>query len=111
MLAKGISTSLEELKYKFTIDQVYLFFEKCLKAELEDRKFQAMMLAQSVSYASPPPMGADKSYMNSKQRSWDKFMKTLEWKSGKGMGDIREVKSLLSGAGIPIKVIKKGDDK
>jgi len=56
-------------------------------------------------------MGADKSYMNSKQRGWDKFMKTLEWKDNKGMGDIREVKSLLSSAGIPIKIIKKGDGK
>jgi len=65
------------------------------------------MFAQAISYASSPPMGADKSYMNSKQRGWDKFMKTLEWKDGSGMGDIREVKSLLASAGIPIKVIKK----
>ena len=109
MLSQGIATSLDSLKYDFTIDQIYLFFGKCLKKELDSRKFNAIVLANAVSYASMPPMGADQSYMRKKQQAWDKFMKTLEWNEKPKSKDIREVRSVLSSVGIPVKVIKKGD--
>jgi len=108
-LTHRIATSIDELRYDFTIDQVYLFLEKCMRKELDDRKFQAISMAQSISYASSPPMGADRPYFRSKQRSWDKFMKTLDWDAKVEAKDIRTVRNVLSGAGIPIKVRKKGD--
>ena len=80
-----------------------------MKKELDSRKFQAIVLANAVSYASAPPMGADRSYMRSKQQGWDKFMKTLEWRDTSKGKDIRAVRSALSSVGIPVKVIKKGD--
>ena len=108
MLSHGIAKSLDELRYDFTIDQVYLFFEKCLKRELADRKFQAICMAQAGSYTQIPPMGtSDRSYFQRKQQSWDKFLNSLEWKNEELGMDIRKLKSTLTGAGIPVKIVKK----
>lgn len=66
-------------------------------------------MAQAMSYASTPAMGADQSYFRKKKQGWDQFMSSLDWESKTKQKDIREVRSILAGAGIPVKVRKKGD--
>lgn len=109
LLSQGIAQSLNELKYEFTVDQVFMFFEKYTKRRLNLQRDLSVSIAHAVSYASIPPMGADRSYMNSKQRTWDKYLRSLDLDSKAQQKDIRSVKSALTGAGIPIKVKKKGE--
>jgi len=106
LLEHNIAT-LDELRYKLTIDQVHLFFEKCLKKQLNDRQFLAICTAQAINYASIPPMGADSSYFRKKQRMWEKFINSLDWDKNRKKKDIRQIQRNLS-ALVPIK-IKKGD--
>lgn len=68
--------SLDEIKYNLTIDQVYLFYEKCLKSEIENRKSEAITLANALIYTSP---SHDTTSHIKKQRMWNSFINALDW--------------------------------
>jgi len=68
--------SLEDLKYKYTIDQVNLFYEKQSKKELEDWRMEAVVLGNALVYASP---SYDKRDSSKKRESWSKFLDSLTW--------------------------------
>ena len=78
---------------------------------MEKRKFDAVILANTISYAAPS-FGGDKASFTKKQQSWDNFMDSLTWKE-KGKDDKIEKagKGLLSMFGMMGALIKdkKGD--
>ncbi|MBU0963258.1 MAG: hypothetical protein KKD48_05120, partial [Nanoarchaeota archaeon] len=103
--------NLSEIKYDLTIDQVYLFYEKCLKAELDDQKFDAIKLANALVYASP---SYDRSSSDKKQRMWDRFINSLTWEKltkPKQQPDPDALVSVFGGLGVPATKPKpkKGD--
>ena len=100
LLSNNIGTSMENLKYNFTIDQVHLLYEKCKRQEMDSQKSDAITLAQSMLYTNPY---ADR---NKAQNAWTKFMNSLTWENiekdskEKTLGSI---KSMFATAGIPMK--------
>jgi hypothetical protein len=76
LLTHNIGTSLQDLKHNYTIDQIYLFFEKCKKEELASQKMDAIILANALVYTSPSMSTTDSS---KKRRAWNKFMDSLTW--------------------------------
>lgn len=76
LLSCGIGRSLDDLKYNYTIDQIYHFYMECKKVQFTNWKMDAMIKAQANIYTSP---SSDKGHANSKQRSWEKFMDSLTW--------------------------------
>jgi len=86
LLSYNIGRSLEELKWKYTIDQIYLLYEYCKKDEIDRDRMHALILAQAVSYASPA-MYATRSSIRQKQSTWDKFMYSLDWEKIKGRSE------------------------
>jgi len=74
----------------------------------------AIILSQSLHYASPPSMGEDRNSLRSKKRSWDKFMDSLDFKKISGKKVIqtkKEVQGLFGSLGIPVNIKTKGGDK
>jgi hypothetical protein len=55
---------------------VYLLYEKCIKKDMDDRRVEAVTLANALIYASP---SYDRPGANKKQQMWDKFMNSLDW--------------------------------
>lgn len=98
---------MDDLKYKYTMDQVYLFYEKCKKVEMDSQKMDAIISANSMILATP---SYDKSDGRKKHRAWEKFIDGLTWetleKKSKGvtMGDFL---GMFRQAGIPIKGSEK----
>jgi hypothetical protein len=68
--------SLEDIKYKYTIDQVNLFYEKQIKQDLENWKMDAVILGNALVYAS---QSYDKRDAGRKRESWNKFLDSLTW--------------------------------
>lgn len=93
-----------KLKYEYTIDQVYLFYEKCKKRELDQQKLDAITLVNSVSYANP---SHDQASARRKQQDWKRFINSLEWEDKpEKRQTVGDVKKMFSGLGIPIPMIK-----
>jgi len=100
---------LDDVKNRYTIDQVYLFFEKCKKMMLEQDRMNAIVTARSMMYSSP--------YVDKKdrERSWKEFMDSLNWdnlhkaakEKKKGTAILTNFKAL----GIPIMGMPKGGAK
>ena len=101
-----------DLKDKYTVEQVYLFYEECLKEDLETKKFNAISTANAVSYATP---AQDRKGAADKKRHWTQFIDSLDWeklksKGRKTAGQLRShfmnISRLSRGE---LKVKKKGD--
>ena len=88
------------------MDQVYLLFEKCEKDLLDKRRFDAILMANAVAYATPSYSQKDSS---NKQRSWSKFMDSLDWEKLTTKKDAGSVKKQLVGLGIPVKKKKASE--
>ena len=101
-MSNSIGKDLEDLKWNFTIDQIYLFYRTCCKQQLEDYKMNAIVGANVGVYTSP---SHDKSGASSKKRGWEKFIKALTWSSSKkkdkGMGTLGGIQRTLMGVGVP----------
>lgn len=100
LLSNNIGLSIEKLKYDFTIDQVYLLYEKCKRQELDSQKSDAITLAQAMAYTSPY---ADRTKA---QNAWNRFMDSLSWENLKKKSKkqtLGGIKSMFASAGIPIK--------
>lgn len=67
---------LENLKYKYTIQQVWLFYEKGKKLQLDNYKQIAHIMGQSSILSIP--VDSQKS-AKEKQKSWSTFLDTLTW--------------------------------
>jgi hypothetical protein len=101
-LTNGVSVSLEELKWKYTIDQVYLLYERCIRRSMEQDKMQAIILANTMSYVSPhkDKQGAAKS-----EKLWRKFLDTLDWTKQRDKKKVQSKDNIVKafrGAKIPV---------
>ena len=111
MLSNGIGNNINDLVYNYTINQIYLFFEKVKKQEMDRDKMDAIILSNALVYASPSYSTAD----NQKKRvMWKKFMDSLDWETLQQKSKkktTREVKNVFGALGIPVQNIrkKKGD--
>jgi len=106
----GSGHLLEDLKYKYTIDQVNLFYEKQIKKELDGYKMDAVVLGNALVYASP---AYDRRDVGKKRDSWNKFLDSLTWdkmeeKSETKQMKVEKVVNTLGGLSGFIKV-KAGD--
>lgn len=107
LLSYNIGNSLYDLKYNYTIDQIYLLYEKCIKEDLEGYKMQATIMANSLVYTSP---NQTKKGRNQVQIMWKKFMDSLTWnkiKEGKKPKSPRSILSAFAQAGVSVKKKKK----
>jgi hypothetical protein len=79
---------------------------------MDRRKFDAIVLANAIAYASPS-FGGDKHYFNQKKQTWNNFINSLTWKSATSKEDqINKAKEgflrVFGAVGAPIKE-EKGD--
>ena len=65
---------MDSVKNDFTIDQVYLFYEKSKIKELEYYRMMAIVSAQALIYTSPV---YDKKEIPRKRKTWREFMDSL----------------------------------
>jgi hypothetical protein len=98
---------LYKIKNDYTIDQVYLFYDKCRKLYYDEKKLDAYIALQSAVYAAP---AYSKSDVSKKKRNWENFIKTLDYGSivGKSNKTVGNLKSLFSKLGVRIKTPEQG---
>ena len=60
-----------------------MFYEECIKKDLEEKKFNAISMANAVSYATP---AVDRKSASDKTRHWRQFMDSLDWEKLKSKG-------------------------
>lgn len=92
--------------YGYTIDQIYLFYEKCKKIEMASDKMNAIILSQAMSYTAPVYKSSD---AHRKQRVWSRFLDSLDWEKVMKKAD-RTVKKFMKdfrNLKIPIKKSKE----
>lgn len=102
----NIGDSISDLKWNYSVEQVYLLYEKCKKQEMDTAKLNAITLVNSMIFTSPYQ---DKNSSRKVQRMWKQFMDSLTWDKVSGKKTLASAKSLktaFSRAKIPVK--KKG---
>jgi len=84
------------------MDEVYLFYEKCLKLSLDERRNDAVMLANCGAYVSPSTTNKG---LSEKQRSWKNYMNSLDWNyiTHKGSKSVSGLLNMFRGLSIPMK--------
>jgi len=106
--------SIDNIKNGYTIAQVYLFFEKIRKRELDDYRMNAMVLTNCLIYSNPT---SEQGTARKKAQMFQQFMDSLNWgrltKKDKERKEPKTaetvIKSLFGGAGlIPM---RKGEKK
>uniref|UniRef100_A0A6H1ZWT9 Uncharacterized protein n=1 Tax=viral metagenome TaxID=1070528 RepID=A0A6H1ZWT9_9ZZZZ len=75
LISNNIGNSIEDLKNNYTIDQVYMFYEKCIRNEMLEQKRNAITLAHAIVYASP---SHNTTSSRKKQTMWNKYINSLE---------------------------------
>lgn len=93
-----------DIKQTYSVDQVYLYYEKCKKSEMENRFFSALIAGQAAVYGSP---AYDQSGANKKSQHWKKFIDSFDWekvleKRKKTKEASRNPIGMFQAAGIPI---------
>lgn len=102
-MSNNIGHSLDDLKWNYTIDQIYLLHERCLRRSMESDKMHAVILANALSYVSPHK---DKSGVAKAGKAWKKFMDTLDWVKQSEKQQIQSKENIIKafkGAKIPVK--------
>jgi len=105
LISNNIGNSLEDLKSNYTIDQIYMFYEKCKRNELSEQKRNAITLAHALVYASP---SHDRNSSRKKQTMWDKYINSLEPRK-KEKPSHKGLINAFRMMGIPITVRKRSD--
>lgn len=100
---------IEDLKYKYTIDQVNLFYEKQIKKDMEEWRMQAVIAGNAMAYGTPAESRKD---ARKKTEGWKTFLNSLDWdkiqEKGQKKMTISDVLGPLGAVGHLVK-IKKGD--
>jgi len=107
LLQNNIAKDLDDLKYNFSIDQIYLFYEKVKKVGMEKDRMEAIILANALTYTGQVYSKKD---LNSRNKQWTNFMKSLSWErleERTRKPEFKKVVNLFSSIGIPI-TKKKG---
>lgn len=103
--------SFYDLAHTYTVDQVYLFYEKAKKIELDEHKMRAIILGKSLYCMSPSYAKKDAS---KKSREWTEFINKLDYDY---LTKPKDITKMFQAAGIPIidpkklKKKKKGAEK
>lgn len=103
MLINSIGNSIDDLKNNYTIDQIYLLFEKCKKESLHDQRNNAITLAHALIYASP---SQDKKGANKKQKMWDKYINSLDLNKlmeKEKPAEYNKLVTIFRSIGVPVK--------
>ncbi len=74
----GAGHELNAIKFNYTISQVYLFFEKIKKIDLDRNQMDAVILSNCMMYTTP---SGDATEARNKTRDFQKFMDSLNWKT------------------------------
>lgn len=69
--------TFEDLRYKYTIPQVWLFYEEEKKRYLTAQRDLAIVIANAALLATPAGSSRDAS---EKTRNWKNFINSLDWK-------------------------------
>jgi len=88
------------------MDQIKLFYERATEEKFNNTRMEAIVLAQAISYASPPSFGENKESFRKKKREWSKFMDSLDYNKKSSLKVIKTEKDariLFGGLGIPIR--------
>lgn len=88
--------SLNDLTHTYTIDQVYLFYEKAKKIEMDNHRMMAIIFGKAVYCMSP---SYSKKEASTKSNEWKTFMDKLDFDK---ITKPKDVGRMLSMAGIPI---------
>ena len=105
LLQTGVGKSLDDLKYNYTIDQIYLLYEKSRKYEIDSWRMQTVILVESLVATHPK---GDKNDARQANIRFKKFMDSLDWDkiiNKKDKMSKKEVKGAFSRAFIPIKKV------
>lgn len=89
-----------------------MFYEKCERQRLRERREDAITMANAIVYGSP---SYDTKSVRSKQRMWEQFIRSLDWeyieKKSKKM-TVGDFTKMISGTGaIPVRQREKKGDK
>jgi len=84
------------------MDEVYLFYEKCLKVSLDTRRNDAIMLANCNAYTTPSTTNKG---LQEKQRSWKNYINSLDWNyiMHKSSKSVNGLLNMFRGLSIPMK--------
>jgi len=110
----GIGKSIDELKNNFTIDQIFHLYGECRKADLENWKMDAEILAHAIAYASPT-MSSDKNLATKRYKTWRKFLNLLTWEKLEQKQEKKQTASsflnMFKRTGlVPIQTVKSNKD-
>jgi hypothetical protein len=99
----SIGNSIDDLKYNYTINQIYLLYEKCKKESLHNQRDNAITLAHALIYTSP---SQDKKGSNKRQKMWDKYINSLDlnklMKKNKP-AEYNKLVTVFNSIGVPVK--------
>lgn len=73
MIANG--HNIDDIKDKYTVDQVYRFYELCRKSEVEDNRRLAIAFYNSLVCTAQ----TDKKGQGEQKRFWRKYLDSLDW--------------------------------
>jgi len=97
--------SLNDILYVYTIEQVYLLYEKAKKIELDNNKMLAIILGKSLYCMSPSYTQQEASRKN---REWNSFINKLDFEI---LTKPKDIKQMFASAGIPIIKPKKDSNE
>ncbi len=96
-----VGHDIHRIRDEYTIDQVYLFYEKTKKLEMERNRMNAIIFAKAVYCMSSSD---NQQAANAKNRDWKQFMDALDFDK---LTKPKDLKKSFAIAGIPIITPKK----
>ena len=109
LLQNNVGKDINDLLYNYSTDQIYLLYEKCRKAEIQDYHMTAIILFNALIATSP---SHKQEHVSRKTNAWSRFINSLDWnkiREIKKKPSIKDLARVFSSVGIPVKIIKKGD--
>lgn len=102
----------DDIRFKYTIAQVYLFAAKIKKIELDKDRMNAIVMSNCLMFSVP---ANDRMEARQKTKAFQQFLDSLVWSNlvSEKEEELRPksaedtIKKLFGGASIPIKIRKK----
>ena len=69
--------NVEDVLHKYTIDQVWWFFADIAEIDIDEKRFEAIIMANAAIVATP---AETKTQASTKTRNWKKFIDSLDSK-------------------------------
>lgn len=66
---------IDDIKNKYTVDQVYMFYERCIKKEMQRQQMDAIIHYNCLLCTAQ----TDKKGAKDQKKHWKKFLDSLEW--------------------------------